>query len=169
MASIERESYLLQNLKVDIEISPDLKKLMEQHADIAPTAIKLGLRRVTREGSKQIKAKVRSLGLVKSGTLAKSIRGSTTNTKSYIGTKLWYAHFLEGGTDPHLIKPQKKSGHKYLRLGGYYRPIFAKSVNHPGIKAYKFTETTFNQMQTSGQVNSLFAQGVREAIEVLSK
>lgn len=168
MPSIERESYLLQNLKVDINISPDLQRLMDQHAEIAPTAIKLGLRKVTREGSKQVKAKVRSLGLVKSGTLAKSIRGSTTNRKSFIGTKLWYAHFLEGGTEPHVIIPRKRGGQKYLYWRGL-RPPGVKMVNHPGNKEYKFTESTFNQMQTSGQVNSLFAQGVQEAIEELSK
>jgi phage gpG-like protein len=168
MPSLNRESYLLDNLKVDIEISPDLQNLINNSGDLAPQAIKLGLRKVTKEGSKQVKAKIRSLGLVKSGELAKSVRGSTTNRKSYIGTKLWYAHFLEGGTDPHTIKPKKNSGNKYLWWRGL-KPPGVKKVNHPGVKAYRFTGGTFEKMQSSGEINSLFAQGVQEAIEELSK
>lgn len=153
---------LLDNVKVDIEISPDLQNLIDNNYEIAPLATKLGFRKVTKEGSKQVKAKVRSLGLVRSGTLAKSIRGSTTNTKSFIGTKLWYAHFLEGGTKPHKIKAKKG---KMLAFNG----TRTKSVNHPGIRAYKFAESTFEKMQSSGEVNSLFAQGVQEAIEKVSR
>lgn len=160
------QNKLLDNLQVDIEISPDLKRLMDRHAELAPTATKLGLRKVTREGSKRMKAKVRSLGLLRSGTLAKSIRGSTTNSKSFIGTKLWYAHFLEGGTKPHIIKPSKRK--KYLYWRGI-RPPGVKMVNHPGIKKYSFADSTFEQMQMSGEVNSLFAQGVQEALQELSK
>lgn len=165
MPSINRESYLMDNLKVDIEISAELQYLIDHNSELAPLATKLGLRKVTKEGSKQVKAKIRSLGLVRSGQLVKSIRGSTTNKKSYIGTKLWYAHFLEGGTDPHIIKPRKRGGKNFLWFGG--RPI--KSVNHPGNKAFKFTEGTFEKMQMTGEVNSLFAQGVQEAIERFSK
>jgi phage gpG-like protein len=153
-------------MRVDIEISPDLQNLMNNNADIAPEAIKFGLRKVTKEMSKQVKAKIKSLGLVKSGQLAKSIRGSTTNKKSFVGTKLWYAHFLEGGAKPHIIKPRKRGGHKYLWWRGLKPPGVIK-VNHPGVKAYKFTEGTFEKMQASGEINSLFAQGVMEAIERL--
>lgn len=52
------QNKLLDNLKVDIEISADLQNLMNRHAELAPTATKLGLRKVTREGSKRMKAKV---------------------------------------------------------------------------------------------------------------
>lgn len=156
------QNKLLDNLRVDIEISPDLQNLIDNNSELAPLATKLGLRKVTREGSKQVKEKIRSLGLVRSGQLAKSVRGSTTNNKSYIGTKLWYAHFLEDGTKPHVIKPRRK---KILWFGGK----IAKSVNHPGNKGYKFADNTFEKMQSTGEVNSLFAQGVQEAIERFSK
>lgn len=157
------ENKLLDNLKVDIEISPDLQNLINNSGEIGPESTKLGLRKVTREMSKQTKEKVRSLGLVQSGQLAKSIRGSTTKTKSYVGTKLWYAHFLEGGTAPHTIKAKRG---KYLWWRGL-KPPGVKKVNHPGIKAYKFSEGTFDKMQSSGEINSLFAKGVSEAIERL--
>lgn len=156
------ENKLLDNLRVDIQISPDLQNLIDNNSEMAPLATKLGLRKVTKEGSKKVKGQIRSLGLVRTGTLAKSVRGSTTKTKSYIGTKLWYAHFLEGGTKPHKIKARRA---KALMFGG----IRTKSVNHPGVRAYQFAEKTFDKMQSSGEVNSLFALGVREAIEELSK
>ncbi len=152
---------LMDNLRVDIEISPELQNLINNSGELAPLATKLGLRKITREGSKKVKEKVRSLGLVRSGELAKSVRGSTTNKKSYIGTKLWYAHFLEGGTRPHAIKA-RDGGYLRIPVGG--RSLFIRQVTHPGVRAYRFAEGTFETMQTSGEVNSLFAQGVQEAI-----
>lgn len=154
---------LMDNLKIDLNISPDLKNLMNRNNEIAPEATKLGLRAVTKEMSKQTKAKVRSLGLVNSGQLAKSIRGSTTKTKSFVGTKLWYAHFLEGGTEPHVIKPRRT---KMLWWSGVRKPI--KRVFHPGIRGYRFAEGTYEKMQNSGEIESLFSQGLRQAIEELS-
>lgn len=150
------------DIRIDINISPDLQNLMDNHAEIAPQSIKLGLRKITRQGSKNAKQKVRSLGLVRSGTYVKSITGRTNNKKSFIGTPLWYAHFLEGGTKPHLIKA--KPG-KFLSIYGR----LVKKVNHPGIKASKPIESTVEDMQRSGEIDSLFAQGVQEAIEELSR
>ncbi len=155
---------LMDNLRISIDISPDLQNLINRSGELAPKATKLGLRRITREGSKQIKGKIRSLGLVKSGALEKSVRGSTTNTKSTIGTKLWYAHFLEDGTKPHIIKPKKRGRNRFLIINGHY----VKKVRHPGVKAYHYAEDTFKEMETSGMVNSLFSQGVQEALRELS-
>lgn len=151
------------DIRIDVEISPDLQRLMNNNAEIAPQAIKLGLRKITKKGSKNAKQKVRSLGLVRTGAYRKSITGRTNNSKSFIGTKLWYAHFLEGGTKPHLIKAKKG---KSLFIPGAKGPV--KQVYHPGIKAFKPIEKTVDEMQTSGEINSLFAQGVQKAIEELS-
>lgn len=153
---------LMDNIRVDLQISPDLQNLINQNQAIAPEATKLGLRRITKEGSKQTKDKIKSLGLVKSGALMKSVRGTTTKSKSVIGTKMWYANFLEGGTKPHKIKAKKGKGL-------FFMGRFVKSVNHPGNKAYDFFEGTFDKMQSSGEVQSLFSQGVQEAIEELSR
>ena len=160
-----RRTQLLENVRVDLNISPELERLMAHNAEIIPNSEKFGFRRVTKEGSKQVKAKIRSLGLKQSGALAKSVRGSTTNRKSFIGTKMWYAHFLEDGTAPHLIKPKKKWNKKFLRIPIDGKIIKTKTAFHPGVRAYKFLEGTFDNMQSSGQVESLFAMGVNEAIE----
>ena len=157
-----RGNQLLENARIDIDISPDLERLMKNNAEIAPNAQKFGFRRITREGSKNIKAAIRGMGLVNSGELAKSVRGSTTNKKSVIGTKTFYAPFLEDGTKSHRIAAKKG---KFLRIPVHGRSIFAKAVTHPGVHAHHFFENTFNQMEGSGQVSSLFAMGVQEAIE----
>lgn len=54
--------------------------------------------------------------------------------KVYVGMP--YGIFVENGTNPHLIQPKK--GKKFLAflIGG--KMIFARSVNHPGSKAYPF-------------------------------
>jgi phage gpG-like protein len=159
---------LMDNLRVDLQISQDLQNLINHNQQIAPQATKLGLRKITKEGSKQTKVTIKSLGLVKSGELVKSVRGSTTNKKSSIGTKLFYAPFLEDGTKAHVIKPRKKGKHKFLWWKGL-KPPGVKRVNHPGNKAYNFFEKTFDKMQSSGEVKSLFSQGVEEAIQELSR
>lgn len=148
----------MDNMRVDLNISPELQRLLSHNAEIAPQATKLGLRRITKEGSKRVKQKIKDLGLYETGKLAKSVRGSTTKSKSYIGTKLWYAPFLDGGSKPHKIKAKKGKG---LFIFGR----FVKSVQHPGIRAYEFFEGTFDDMQSSGDVQSLFSLGVQQAIE----
>jgi phage gpG-like protein len=152
---------LLDNLRIDLDISPDLENLIRHNTEIGPNAMKLGLRAITKEGSKQIKAKIKSLGLVDSGALAKSVRGVTTKNKSFIGTKMFYAPFLEDGTKPHEIKPKKAKG------GLFFRQNWHKSAFNPGEHAYKFFESTWNSMESSGQVQSLFSAGVQQAIEAV--
>lgn len=152
------DNRLMDNLRVDLDISPELQRLLSHNADIAPQATKLGLRRITKETSARIKQKIKDLGLYETGKLAKSVRGSTTKSKSYIGTKLFYAHILEEGAKPHKIKAKKRRG---LLIFGRW----VKSVQHPGIRAYHFFEDTWDQMESSGQVQSLFSLGVQQAIE----
>jgi phage gpG-like protein len=155
------DNRLLDNLQIDINMSPELQRLISHNSEIGPQATKLGLRRVTKEGSAKIKERIKSLGLVDSGKLVKSVRGSTTKSKSFIGTKLFYAHFLEEGAKAHKIKPRKKGRNKGLYIKGKW----VKSVMHPGVKAYHFFEDTWDQMESSGQVDSLFALGVQQALE----
>lgn len=46
-----------------------------------------------------------------------------------------YALFVEAGTRPHVIRAKRK---KYLRFVSRGRLVFAKQVNHPGTRPYKF-------------------------------
>jgi phage gpG-like protein len=148
-------------IKATVEISPSLQRLILQNKEIAPRAINRGMKYLAQETPKNVKKTISSMGLVRTGDLKKSIKGKTKRHKAIIGTDLYYAHMLEGGTKPHKIKPKNK---QFLYISGR----FVKEVNHPGIKAYKFLDTSVQKMEQSGELESLFARGVREAIEELS-
>lgn len=153
-------STLMDNLKVDVQMSRDLKRLLEHNAEIAPKAIMKGLRNITKEGSKQVKAQIKADGLVKSGRYVKSVVGVTNKNKSFIGTKSRIANILESGAKAHSEAPKKK---KAMKIGGdvYF---FTKKVNHPSLRAYDPFKTAWDRMEGSGQVQSLFSRGVWDAI-----
>lgn len=151
---------MAQEIFTRVEISPELKRLIESNSEIAPKSVKEGMKKITREAPKKVRVKIRSLGLVKKGNLVKTIRGKTLKDKSIIGSQYFVGHILEGGAKPHVIKAKRG---KMLWWPGLKRPV--KRVRHPGVKAYKFLESTINEMQNSGQVQSLFSQGVQQAIE----
>ncbi|MCM3663452.1 hypothetical protein M3204_03495 [Mesobacillus subterraneus] len=156
---------MAQEINARVEISHELKRLIDHNNEIAPKAIKSGMKLITRNVPKQVRKKVRSLGLIKTGRLVKSIRGKTGKDKSVIGSQHFVGHILEGGAKSHVIKAKKG---KYLRIPIGGRSLFVRQVRHPGHKAYKFLEGTVEQMQSSGEIQSLFSQGVQQAIEELS-
>lgn len=143
-----------------LEVSQSLKNLINNNEDIAPKAIKAGMKRITREAPKQVRKRIRTLGLVKTRNYVKSIRGKAGKDKAIIGSRYFVGHILEGGAKPHIIKGRK--GGK-LWWPGLKRPV--RKVRHPGTKAYKPIESTIEQMDSAGQIESLFSQGVRQAIE----
>jgi hypothetical protein len=155
---------LMDNLRIDLDISPSLQRLLRNNSQIAPRATQLGLRAVTKEGSKQVKAQIRSDGLVQSGKYVKSVRSSTTKTKSLIYTRSRIANILENGATPHRIEPRNG---KFLRFKYNGKMILSKGVDHPGLKAYNPFDVVWSRMQGSGQVNSLFSDGVQKAIEAI--
>lgn len=160
--SLPRQPNVNVNLdfSIDVNISPSLQSLINNNQDIAPEAIREGLRKITRQAPKNVRRKVKSLGLVDTGRLTKSITGRTNKKKSAIGSTHFVGHILENGAKPHKIKA--KPG-KSLFIPGAKGPI--KSVNHPGVRAYRYLDGTLDEMQSSGEISSLFAQGVEEAID----
>ncbi|WP_035430866.1 hypothetical protein [Bacillus sp. UNC322MFChir4.1] len=152
----------MPEIQAKVNISPGLQNLINHNEEIAPKAIKSGMKLITRQVPKEVRNKIRSLGLVRTGSFAKSIRGKTAKDKSIIGSRYFVGHILEGGAKPHIIKGRKG---KKLWFPGLKRPV--RKVRHPGIKAYKYLEGTVNDMENSGTIESLFSQGVREALEEL--
>jgi HK97 gp10 family phage protein len=80
---------------------------------------------------------------VDSGALRSTARISSRNTPQgpqvsvKVGGKVkgvdaWYAHLVEFGTRPHVIKPKQQGG--ALQFGG----ITTRSVQHPGTRARPF-------------------------------
>lgn len=158
---------MAQEINARVEISPDLQRLIDQNEELAPKAIKAGMKLIARQAPKKVRVKIRSLGLVKTGKFVKSIRGKTGKEKSIIGSRFFKGHILEGGANPHVIKPRRGNTKGGLWIPGFPRPI--KRVVHPGVKAYKFLESTIDDMQNSGEIQSLFSQGVQAALEEMSQ
>lgn len=159
---------LEQNMRVDINtiISPDLQHLMKSNPELAPKWMKYGLRAITTEGAKQVRAQIRSDGLVRSGTYAKSVRGSTTNTKSVVGSRAYIANILENGAKPHTIKPKRDNPTHQLRLMG---GRWVSQVHHPGIKAYRPFDVVWERMQSGDLPQTLFAQGFWKAYNEVTR
>lgn len=157
---------MAQEINARVEISPELQRLIDHSAELAPKVIKSGMKLITRQAPKKVRTKIRSLGLVKEGNLVKTIRGKTGKEKSIIGSQYFVGHILEGGANPHIIKP-RRGNRTGMWIPGFPRPI--KRISHPGVKAYKFLESTIEDMQNSGEIQSLFSQGVNAAIQELSQ
>ncbi|MEZ0147957.1 MAG: HK97 gp10 family phage protein [Candidatus Reddybacter sp.] len=105
-----------------------VKKAIKRHAPTKTGALKKSI------GHRKFKAAERAeLGI------------APDDAAIYIGpkNKLQYrANWIENtGAKAHVIKPRRKSTHKYLRFYG----TFAKKVSHPGMKAKPFISTGWEQ------------------------
>lgn len=64
-------------------------------------------------------------------------KGSEVSASVKVGNRqAWYAHLVEFGTRPHVIKPKNAGG--TMQFGG----ITARSVDHPGTRARPFMRPT---------------------------
>lgn len=77
---------------------------------------------------------VRVTGKAKGGTVSASVK---VGGKTRRGAQVFYAHMVEFGTKPHIIKPAKK---KLLFFGGQS----VAEVSHPGMKAQPFMRPAFD-------------------------
>lgn len=159
-------------IKIDgnVKLSPSLENLFKNHDRLAPEAMDNGMQRLAREGTRRVKESIATQGLVRSGNLLKSvdynIKASRGLQKAVIGTKVWYAHILEDGSNPKpfTAKPRKQ---KALYWPGALHPM--KKVSSPGgsVKAYRFFGGTLEEMERAGTIEQLFSDGVEEAINDL--
>lgn len=83
---------------------------------------------------------------VKSGAGKRSIRRRHASMKKATVYALWYMRFHDTGAKPHVIRPKSVSGSRrggvgtarMLRFQSGGSTIFARKVNHPGIRASHF-------------------------------
>lgn len=109
--------------------------------ELAKFSVKLEkniMRGALRAGAVEIRDEVRQRAPVASGDLKKSVRVTSRVQKGRVSasvkvgnTKAWYAHFVEFGTRPHVIKA--KPG-RAMRFGG----TTTAQVSHPGIVGRPF-------------------------------
>jgi hypothetical protein len=50
--------------------------------------------------------------------------------------RIEYAFWMHEGTEPHVITPKKPGGVLAFKVDG--KTVFARKVNHPGTRAYKY-------------------------------
>lgn len=103
------------------------------------------MRGALRAGAVAIRDEVRARAPVASGDLRKSIRTTSRVKKGQVSASVkvgnavaWYAHLVEFGTRPHVIR--SKPG-RAMRFGG----TVTAQVNHPGIAARPFIRPAADQ------------------------
>ena len=69
------------------------------------------------------------------GTVSSVVRLTGSGAEAHVGTSDEVAGYLERGTKPHQIRA--KAG-KAMRFEAGGRPVFARSVMHPGTKAHEW-------------------------------
>jgi len=138
-------------LAKSIKVKPAKKKLANSRlVVIGPTHMKRALRR-TKSG------KLRRVALKRIG----EERAKGTQIVWYDPGN--YAHLVEYGTAPHLIRPEKK---KAMTIGGEGGPL-RKLVLHPGTKAQPFIRTAFDATKeqaakkTADKLNALLIAHAR--------
>lgn len=69
------------------------------------------------------------------GTIGSTIIGGGSSVSGHVGSNDDVARYLEFGTRPHVIRPRNAKALKF-NVGG--RTVFARSVNHPGTRPYRW-------------------------------
>lgn len=122
--------------KFDISAFKDLEKLLKQLPE--PLA-KKALEDAARAGANLLRREIRARapqgeGKLKRNILVKKNKRTkyAVNYKVGVAGKIYYAHFIEFGTSPHLIAAKRK---KLLTDG---QEAFGKEVQHPGQSARPF-------------------------------
>lgn len=124
------------------------------------------LRGALRAGGAVLADEARTNVRRKSGDLAKTIRVSADgkfsggSMKAFVragNKKVWWAHFIEWGTQAHEIAAKKKDG--ALKL---FTNFFAEKVDHPGAKPFPFMRPAFDRKAIAA-VNA-FAEYLRKRI-----
>jgi phage gpG-like protein len=158
-------------LKVDIGLSPVVENMIRNHRHLVPDAIEKGMEFVGREGAKRVRESIITKSLVQSGKLRDSIsydvkphRGSL---KTVIGSNVFYAHMLEGGSSPSSFSVKPRTAKALYWPGAAYPVKIVK--NNPGgrVRAYRFLGETIEEMEQVGTISDLFSKGLQEAIDDL--
>jgi HK97 gp10 family phage protein len=109
----------IQKIKSDVET--ELEVIMLQAAFILEA---------------EIRKQIINMGLVDTGTLKTSVHSFVRSKFGFVdgvaGTNMEYAPFLEYGT-----------GHRGAESGHPYKPVWYKYGDSPGIQAYKFMHTAW--------------------------
>lgn len=99
-------------------------------------AIKTVFKPVGREWTERTVNLARGRVAVRTGATRNSIRRKNASMTKASVQATGGARFLEAGTKPHAIQARRIGIMKFTDQGG--RPVFAKKVRHPGMRAQPF-------------------------------
>jgi hypothetical protein len=76
----------------------------------------------------------------RTGALQRSVKARVVRTSGgkllKLGSNKKYAQSIDGGARPHVIRPKRRQFLRFKGRNGQW--VFARKVNHPGNKPYKF-------------------------------
>ncbi len=146
---------------------PELEKVLAELPVKLETKI---LRGAMRAGATVILNEAKARVPVKSGRLAKTLRISTSVKRGVVTARVvagnrkqgvFYAHLVEGGSGPHIIKARRA---KYLRLHGN---VFIKRLAHPGARKNPFLRPALDA--GSGAALDAIAVYIRKRLDQVVK
>lgn len=153
-------------IKYNISGAKELEDALKKLPDIAAKKVAQG---AMRAGANVFKKAAQENVPVESGDLKKAIvvrqdkiGQSTVNYSVGItGKPRFYAHLVEFGTAPHIIRPDKQ---KALSNGRF----FVEEIHHPGARAHPFLRPAFdnNQEAVLAKIGKALGSGIeREAVK----
>lgn len=83
------------------------------------------------------------------GTIGSTLVGAGSSVSGHVGSNDRVARYLEYGTRPHVIRPRNARALRFVSGG---RVVFARAVNHPGTRPYRWLER-------SGEQGGAYAKG----------
>jgi hypothetical protein len=110
---------------------------LARNSDMVRDASERAAKHVVEHVARYPEFKPRS-GKLQKATKARVIRGRIvriTNNKPY-------AQAIDGGARPHVIRPKRAKLLRFVGRGG--KIVFARKVNHPGNRPYKFAYKATN-------------------------
>lgn len=125
------------------EVRVDRRAILRASRQEARANLTTGLRRA--------QARARILAPVDTGRLRSDIRFEITNRALGVTGRLFctvsYADAVHDGTRPHVIRPRRPDGVLRFRVGG--QVVYARFVNHPGMRGRPFLSMAMHQVGPS--------------------
>jgi HK97 gp10 family phage protein len=165
----------MTTLKLEFEGLGKIKHILDKLPDAVAKKV---VRKALTAGGQIVLDAMKEKVPVKTGNLRDSLAMKVLDKSEFAKTVLigaskgetgkdgWYAHLVEFGASPHVVKPRKKSGKKVLAENGKF---FGKLVQHPGATARPFMRPAFDETADKAleTIKKLLGEGViKEALKL---
>lgn len=135
-------------------------KELAQALALLPANIEKNIMRgALRAGAKVIEAEAKTNAPVQDGDLKQSLRVSTNRKKGEVSAsikagnkKAWYYHFVEFGTQPHMIKAKNAKYLRFMAKDG--TSVKTKQVHHTGAMEKPFMRPALDKKNAEAIVKA---------------